>query len=377
MSDAAPSFDPAAIAQSSLAFRGYNVENLGRSHELWQDARYRETIQRRLQEGSVGAARWLRREVDLESYVVQQREPTLSEYGEAASLIVAMSMAQLDCLRSVHGIDWTASRLLFGYSLGELTSLVAGGALELGEALRAPLELADDCVALAEDVSLAVFFSRRGALNLNDVERATLATNLEQQGVMGVSAVLSPNSILLLGQGDTLRRFSARMKQTTEERLYLRRNPHHWPPLHTPIVWQRNIPTRAAQAMLSMRGGLTAPQPSVLSLVTGEEYTDTNIRTLLYHWTDQPQQLWRGVCELFSRGVGLVIHVGPEPNIIPATLRRIGDNVAAQMKASMGMRTLARLANRPWLKSLLPQRTSLLRAPKLKQIVLEDWLLEH
>ena len=376
MATAASLLQPAVVAQAAFAFRGYNTENLGRSHELWQDERYREIVLRRLQEASEAAAEHLHRDVDLAQYVIQQREPTLEQYGEAVAMIMAMSMAQLDCLRLVHGVEWPASRMLLGYSLGEVSALVASGALELVEALRAPLELADDCVALAEDVTLGVFFSRRGALDSHDVERAVLETNLEREGVMGVSAVLSPNSMLLLGQGDTLRRFHRRMKTTTPERVYMRRNPHRWPPLHTPITWQRNIPTRAAQAMLSMQGGLTEPHPRVLSLVTGEDYTDTTIRALLYRWTDQPQRLWGGVCELFSRGVQTVVHVGPQPNIIPATLRRIGDNVAAQTKASMGMRTLARLANRPWLKAVLPQRTSLLRAPQLQQIVLEDWLLD-
>jgi hypothetical protein len=35
------------------------------------------------------------------------------------------------------------------------------------------------------------------------------------------------------------------------------------------------------------------------------------------------------------------------------------------------------MANRPWLKTLLPSRAALLRAPNIEHIVLEDWLLEQ
>ncbi|MCA9173681.1 MAG: hypothetical protein KDB14_04270 [Planctomycetales bacterium] len=365
-----------AISTAALAFRGYNVENLGRTPELLRDPRYRTIFESELSKASTHAARHLGRDVDLLAYVEAGREPTLEEYGEAVALIIAASIAQLRCLNEVHDIDWRPSRVSLGYSLGEISALVASGTLELGEAMLAPLRLADDCVDLAHGVELAVMFHRKLQLDPRHVQRAMLETNLEGRGVMGVSAVLSPNSLLVLGQGDTLSRFYERMRGYCDERLHLRRNPHHWPPLHTPIVWQRNIPSRAAQLMLSMRGGMTAPTPPVLSLVTGAtSYTEGNVRDILYRWIDQPQSLWAGVCAMLGMGVRTVIHVGPQPNIIPATLKRLSDNVTAQLKGNLGMRALAGLARRSWLQALLPQQASLLRAPQLKQIVLEDWLL--
>ena len=39
--------------------------------------------------------------------------------------------------------------------------------------------------------------------------------------------------------------------------------------------------------------------------------------------------------------------------------------------------TGAGLARRPWLSALLPSRAALLRAPLLKHVILEDWLLEQ
>jgi len=35
------------------------------------------------------------------------------------------------------------------------------------------------------------------------------------------------------------------------------------------------------------------------------------------------------------------------------------------------------MARRPWLSAMLPERAALLRAPLVKHIILEDWLLDH
>jgi [acyl-carrier-protein] S-malonyltransferase len=198
------------------------------------------------------------------------------------------------------------------------------------------------------------------------------------RGVMGISSYLSPNSVLLMGQGDTLDRFRELMKDDLNGNVYLRKNGNQWPPLHTPIVWQRYIPCRAAELMHSMPGGLIEPKPPVLSLVTGKfSYNDYNSRELLHKWTDHPQRLWEAVCEVLNVGVKTIIHVGPDPNIVPATFARLSENVAGQVKGHLGMRALTAAVNRPWLQSLLPQKTTLLRAPFVKHIILEDWLLAN
>jgi [acyl-carrier-protein] S-malonyltransferase len=76
-----------------------------------------------------------------------------------------------------------------------------------------------------------------------------------------------------------------------------------------------------------------------------------------------------------------VIHVGPGPNLIPATFYRLRENVQAQLTGNslnkLGLRAMARAVRRPWLSAVLPSRTALLRAPHLRHIILEDWLLEQ
>jgi [acyl-carrier-protein] S-malonyltransferase len=146
--------------------------------------------------------------------------------------------------------------------------------------------------------------------------------------------------------------------------------------MHTPIVWQRQIPNRVAEQMHTIPGGFTAPKPNVFSLVTGQaSYNDYNSREILTRWTDHPQKMWDAVYATLTHGIETVIHVGPEPNLFPATFRRLKDNVDLQLKANLGLRAVSSMVSRPWVKRLLPARTALLRAPLIQHIILEDWLL--
>ncbi len=188
--------------------------------------------------------------------------------------------------------------------------------------------------------------------------------------------------MLLLGQGDTVDRFADLMPEWLPQRLYLRKNESRWPPMHTPIVWQRNIPNRSAVMMQTLPGGFSGPTPAVLSLVTGKlSYNDFNARDLLARWVDHPQRLWDAVSETLAMGIETIVHVGPEPNLVPATFKRVADNVSTQMAAKswegVGLRAVSRAVRRPWLAKILPTRSSLLRAPFVQQINLEDWLLEQ
>jgi [acyl-carrier-protein] S-malonyltransferase len=186
----------------------------------------------------------------------------------------------------------------------------------------------------------------------------------------------------LLGQNGTIDRFSKQMHDVFPARVYLRKNSDKWPPVHTPLVWEKNIPNRVGVMANTMPGGFTRPMPPVFSLVTGKtSYNDYNAREILVKWVDHPQRLWDAVYETLSTGIESVIHVGPDPNLIPATFNRLRDNVQAQLTGSslnkLGLRAMARAARRPWLTTLLPSRTALLRAPAVRHIILEDWLLEQ
>ena len=366
------------LPATALAFRGYNVTNLGRTAELLSHPAYGPTMLRHLALVGEVASELLHRPVDLVARVRAGEETTLATYGDAVALLIAVETAQLELLEQCFGIDYRAARFSFGFSLGEIAALVAGGIIDSGSAIQVPLLLADDCVSLAEDVTLGVLFTRSRELIVDDISRLCLHINQQGRGVIGVSAHLAPNSLLMMGQRDTLDRFLALAQTALNLRLHLRKNDSRWPPLHTPITWQRQIPNRAAERMHTLPFTLAKPQPQVLSLVTGDySYAPTNARELLYRWVDHPQRMWDAVYETLSSGVKTVIHVGPDPNIIPATFRRLSEDVVSQTQESRSLRALSAAIRRLWLRRLLPQRAALLRAPYVEHIILEDWLLEH
>jgi [acyl-carrier-protein] S-malonyltransferase len=113
-------------------------------------------------------------------------------------------------------------------------------------------------------------------------------------------------------------------------------------------------------------------------MVTGKRnYNEFNARDILRQWVDQPQRLWDAVCQTLTAHIRTVIHIGPEPNLIPATFARLSENIRQQVGKRRRLRAMSQMAQRPWLGALLPERAALLRAPFVRQIILEDWLLEH
>lgn len=372
----------ANIAETALAFRGFNVTNMGRTAELLSCAAYHDIVVEELRRFSEVCAEFTEGPVDLLQRVVTGDEPGLEHYAESIALIVAVEAAQLRLLNEVHQIDTSGVQLSFGYSLGELAAVSYGGMFAIDEMIRVPLALANDSIELAQDITMGVLFSRGPTIDETDVERLCLHITGEGQGTIGISAVLSPNTYLLIGQRDTVRRFKTVMHDLLPHRVHLRINTNQWPPLHTPIVRQRNVADRASVMMETLSGGFTPPCPPVLSLVTGEmSYDDHCARDVLRRWVDHPQRLWDAVDKTLAAGIAAVVHVGPEPNVIPATFRRLSENVQQQTTGSslgsLGMRAVSGMARRPWLAALLPSDAALLRAPHVRQVILEDWLWEN
>jgi [acyl-carrier-protein] S-malonyltransferase len=368
------------MADACFTFRGYNITNQGRSHELLVHPTYGSTMRELLAEASAICSEAIGRRVDLVGRVRARTPSTLGTFPEDVSMIVAIEVAQVRLLESVFGVHYGRARMAFGYSLGELAALICGGVYRMEDVLRPLLMMAGECAELARDVTMGIVFSRGPALELDAIGRLCVELNREGQGVIGMSAHLAPNSILLLGQGDTVARFKDRMHQAMPDPVHLRTNDHRWPPLHTPILWERNIPNRGARLMHTAPRGLSVPHPPVLSLVTGKSsYSDYNSRELLNRWIDHPQRLWDAVYGSLVEGIDTYIHVGPEANLIPATFKRISDNVRQQTSArtwgGYGMRAISGMVNRPWLGRLLHERTALLRAPFVEHVMLEDWLL--
>jgi [acyl-carrier-protein] S-malonyltransferase len=371
-----------AMPRAAFSFRGYNTTNLGRTHELWEVPAYQPVLERWLELGSQVCHDAHGLTTDLVARVVGQREPDLDHYAESVALIMAVEFAQIELLETIHAIEYRKARLSFGYSLGELTAVAASQIISPAEAMEVPVALAHDCAALAHDVRMGIVFSRTEAVDEHKVIRLCEEITAERQGVIGISAVLSPNTYLVLGQRDTLARFRAEMGSVLGKSAHLKRDPNLWPPLHTPIVRQRHIPDRASVMMekMSPRPGLESP--TLFSLATGTaSYHHIPAREILRRWIDHPQRLWDAVMFTLKEDVDLIIHVGPAPNVVPATFSRLSDNVRQQLArmslSGLGMRAVSNLVNRRWLANLLPNRAALLRAPSIRQLNLEDWLIDN
>ena len=212
----------AELPRTALALRGYNVTNLGRTGELLAHPAYAAIVERHLREASAVASEVLGRPVDLVARGRAGEETSLEAYGDAIALIMAAEAAQLELLARHFGLDHRTARFSLGYSLGEIAALAAGGVIETTEAMRAPLALAEDCVALAKGATLGVLFTRSAELPANGVRRVCLQVNAEGRGIVGISTYLSPNSLLLFGQGSTLDRFDVLAQKELTVKFHLR-----------------------------------------------------------------------------------------------------------------------------------------------------------
>jgi [acyl-carrier-protein] S-malonyltransferase len=366
------------IGSTAFAFRGFDVENLGRSAEFLDHPVFGPIVGRVLAEASELCSDSINTQVDLVSHIRAGARNSLRFFPQDVATIVATELAQMTILAR-------DAKLSFGYSIGELSALVWSDVYTLEQLLPIPLGLAPDCAELAEDLTMGVLFTRGPELPMPEVERLCRSISREGHGLIGPSAFLSPNTALILGQGKTIDRLDAEKNSLLKHKslkVLLRRNANKWPPLHSPLVWQRHIPDRTAMALYKTGGGQTKPSPTLLSCVTGEaSYDVENSREILTDWTDHPQRLWDVIDKTLAMGVETIVHVGPKPNLIPATFTRLGNNVKGHL-GNKYMRMLGRgvatgLGRHAWLSRILPSRTSLLRAPFLNHVILEDWLLEQ
>ena len=371
------------VRSSAFAFRGFDVENVGRTAELLDHPSFGPIVGRMLAEASELCADAIHRRVDLAGHARAGSRASLDFFPEDVATIVATEIAQMAILEECFGVSTREARLAFGYSIGELSALVWTEVFTLGQLLPIPLALAPDCAELAKDLTMGVLFTRGPALPMDEVERLCRGISSEGHGLIGPSAFLSPNTALILGERDTIDRLDGEkgtLRIHKAGKVSLRRNANRWPPLHSPLVWRKHIPDRTAMALYQVPGDRTRPSPALLSCVTGAaSYDVENTRELLTDWTDHPQRLWDVIDRTLAMGVETVIHVGPRPNLIPSTFTRLGNNVKAHL-GNKYMRMLGRgvasgLGHHSWLNRVLPSSTSLLRAPFVEHVILEDWLL--
>jgi [acyl-carrier-protein] S-malonyltransferase len=371
------------LPKSAFAFRGYNVTNLGRTRELLEHPAYSTIVEKHVTQVGQLYEDVTHRKTDLFEIIRSGVEPKLEGYGEAICLVVAAELAQLDILKECFGVEFTDANCSLGYSLGEITALVASSVYPVESVLHPILALADECVDLARDVRMGVVFSRGPLLDTEAVSKLCVEITAEGNGTICISSFLSPNTVLVLAQHETLSVLKTALKENFPREVHLKRNPDRWPPIHTAIVRQRNVSDRAGVILERVAGGMSEPTIPLVSCVTGSaSYNSFNSRETLYNWVDQPQQLWKVIEYLLNSEVDTLIHVGPEPNIIPATFKRLSMNITSQLNrknlAGFGLRAVSSIVRgRPWLAQYISKNAWLLKAPLIEHVVLEDLLLEN
>ena len=249
------------------------------------------------------------------------------------AMIVAMEIAQIALLEEFFGVPVREARLSFGYSIGELTRPGRRRRLHdrpaparpagAGRRRRRARPRRDDGRPLHQGPRAAA----------EDVERLCLAVSSEGRGLIGPSAFLSPNTALLLGQGDTLDRLEAHDARVLPRarscsgasRTGGRRCTRPWsgsgtsptgPP--SPCTGSRAAgqPVAPGHLVRHRRGELRRPQqpraPRPLDRRARNGSGTSSTRRS-------------------PPGVEVVVHVGPAPNLIPATFARLGNNVSRQL----------------------------------------------
>ncbi|MHB1559868.1 MAG: ACP S-malonyltransferase [Isosphaeraceae bacterium] len=370
------------IGTAAIAFRGYDASNIGRGAELLAHPVYGPVVREMLDRAGGVCADVMKQEVDLAARVAGRARATLDTFVEDTATIVALELAQIRLLEEVFEVPVRDAVLSFGHSIGELSALVLGGVYEMEQLLPIPLALAHDCADLTADTKLGILTSPSGTLEPELVQRLCSAISSRGHGMVGPSTFLSPYQVILLGQADTLDLLEAEMREHLPPGVTLRRRPNQWPPLHTPLVWERSVPNRAAVALYHTGGGNCRPRPEVVSCTTGRaSYDEWNSRELLTEWTDHPQRLWDAMENTLASGAELVIHVGPEPTLIPTAFERLSGKVMKRLKSShldsLGRRVLPSISRNHWLARKLPQSAVVFRAPFMNHLILEDWLLSQ
>jgi len=368
------------ISTTAIAFRGYDVTNMGRSAEFLDHAAYAPIVRATLESASALCSDALGKKVDLIARLLANEASDLSTFVQDIGTVVGMQVAQFRILEQVFDIPVRQARLSFGHSIGELSALVLGGVYEMEQLLPVPLSLATGCAELTADTSLGILSVHGAMLQIEAVEHLCASISRHGHGLIGPSTYLSPYQVLLIGQHDTLNMLEKEMHDYLPEGVTLRRRPNHWPPLHTPIVWERNIPNRTAIAMHHVGGGDRKPSPTIVSCATGSaSYDEWNSRAILADWTDHPQRLWDVMENTLASGAEIVLHVGPDPKLFPMGFDRLSNRIMKQLKMRhldrLGSSVIPSLSRNSWLNRKLPANAVLLRAPFLNHIILEDWLL--
>ena len=291
---------------------------------------------------------------------------------------MAIESIQLALLRELFNVNYFDASFSFGFSLGEIGAVIAGGVFDLNSALEVLLPLADDCVALARDATLGVLFTRSRELALDDIRRLCLEVNQEGRGVVGISAQLArtrcsslANKIrsIVLWLGPKTRstytfifaRTITAGLRSTRRSCGKSKSPTGPPSGCTPcrsFMQRRAARLFAGHRQLRLHAGQT---PANCSANGSTIHSDSGM-PFMKRWFPASQPC-------YTSALGRTLFL--------LRLSVYSANVISQTQESRSLRALSAAVRRLWLRRLLPHRAALLRAPFIKHVILEDWLLDN
>ena len=193
------------IATTAIAFRGYDVGNIGRSPELLEHPAYGRIVRPVLEAASAVCSDALGSKVDLVARITDREPSDLSTFvHDIGTDRRDADRADSGCLEEVFDIPVRQARLSFGHSIGELSALVLGGVYEMEQLLPDPsfsgkgLRRADRQTPRWESCRCTGRFCRSRMS-----QHLCSSISSRGQGLIGPSTYLSPYQVLLLGQGTT------------------------------------------------------------------------------------------------------------------------------------------------------------------------------
>ena len=300
------------------------------------------------------AATCSRRTVDLSARVAAREPTSLDTFVEDTATIVAMELAQVRLLEEVFEVPVREARLSFGHSIGELSALVLGGVYEMEQLLPIPLSLAHDCADLTADTTMGILSSPSGTLEPERVQRLCSAISSRGPGWSGRRPTSRRTRCCCSARATRSTCSRPRCGTTCPRPSRCGAGPITGRRCTRPWSGSGASPTARRWRSITPAAAISSRSRTVVSCTTGRaNYDEWNSREILTEWTDHPQRLWDAIEHTLGSGVDLVIHVGPEPKLIPTTFERLSGKVMKQLKNrhldSLGRRVLPSISRNHWL----------------------------
>ncbi|MER7174423.1 acyltransferase domain-containing protein [Streptomyces mesophilus] len=234
--------------------------------------------------------------------------------------IYAASLASYKVLTGPLGLE---PDVLFGHSVGELTALVAGGALSIADGARL-LAARDAAFRAAPPVAGGMFAVPLGAGRLARlVEGCGLARTR-------IAADNAPRQAVVSGPDDELDAL-ARVLDALGLRHFRLRSAH---PFHSPLLAPVVAEFRPAVAEVEV----SVPQLPVYSPTCGGYYRDIDeIRDAVVHHLVQPVDFRQTVTTLYGDGIDRFVETGPKSILADLVTQCLPDVLSvAPLRARVG-----------------------------------------